>query len=236
MAGPAISFSETRHVTLSLGAQLRDGFTKQGRLLGGISATLRGLPDDVPPWKSIARPERGQFLFADLPAGAYTIEVRSAADTPYYRPIDIAAIVPMADATWPVLPERRLAQPGLDPDDPTQPAQYRQQLRLTTLQPTTAYPFPDGATVVRGSVRLGTTPLAQVRVRRRLPDGFGGFLDDSLEYETGADGEFALFYRDIAGMGEIITLRASHVNHPHKDQAVAVRRSRTTTTVITMTP
>jgi hypothetical protein len=112
-------------------------------------------------------------------------------------------------------------------DDPAQPAAYRAQRSAVTLQPSTAYPFPVGATLVRGTVLVDAIPLAAAMVRR---------VGDDMAYTTGADGEFVLFFPRINGMAETITLRASHPLHVDVDRAIQVRRGLTVATTIMMVP
>ncbi len=217
-----LQFVESQASTMSLGFQLFDRFTTRDRLAGEVTVSLRDKP-----YRPVRQTGHAIYAFLDLPPGAYTAEIRSAPETPYYLPAELPVTVPMPDPRWPLIPELRLADPNLMLEDPAQPAAYRAQRALVTLQPAIAYPFPDGATVVRGRVLAGGLPLAEARVRRP---------GDDLDFITGADGQFVLFFSDVSGMGETVTLRASHALHPDVDQPVDVQRGMTAATDIIMAP
>lgn len=206
--------------SLSVGLLLRDAVTRRDRLFGEVSVGFAGLP--IEPFQK--QPEAAYFFHGIAP-GAYTLEVRSSADTPYYQPVDIPIVVPMPEPLWPAFPNHLLADQSLALGDPGQPAAFRAQRQAATLQPTTAYPFPAQATLARGTVRTGGNPLAGARVR---------LLAGSLDYTTGDDGEYVLFFTQISGVGETVILRASHPNHANVDVHVDVRRAATVARSITM--
>ncbi len=218
MAPWALQFSETRELELALAVLLFDRFTGENALLGTTEVRVSG--QAVTPF---VRPGEATYLFFGLPPGAYTFEVLSHADTPYYLPVSIPLVLPMPSPLWPAFPDQTLADPSKQLSDPTQTPAYRAQRQLATLQPAVAYPFPGGATLVRGTVFAGGLPLAGARVRR---------LGDTLEYTTGNTGEFVLFFPRIQGTGETVTLRSSHPAHPDVDVLVNVRRGMTVLTTI----
>lgn len=219
---------DRRELRLGFALMLFDRFSQANRLVGNTTVRFATKPS-VRPFVPLQKVPEGMFLFFEpLPPGAYTIEVRSEIDnTPYYLPADIPIGLPMPNALWPVFPDLSLADLSKPLDDPAQPAAYRAQRSAVTLQPSTAYPFPAGATLVRGTVFADTVPLAAAVVRR---------VGDDMAYTTGADGEFVLFFPRINGMAETITLRASHPLHVDVDHAVQVRRGLTVATTIRMVP
>jgi hypothetical protein len=207
------TYSETLELKLALALMLFDGFSGQNRLVGNYE---RGLMAEPPPTSSpyttvrLAGPgpapfqkvPSATFLFVGLPDGAHTIQTRS----PYYQPRDIMITLPMPVPRWPAFPDVTLANEDLPLQSPNQPAAYRAQRRLATLLPTTSYPFPGDATLVRGSVRYAGNGLAGATVRR-----VGG---DGPEYVTEVDGGFVLFFFDIPRGGQLVTLQATHPLHP----------------------
>jgi hypothetical protein len=219
---------DTRELRLSLALTLFDGFSRTSRLVGHTTVRFADKPL-VRPFLPFQKAPEAIFLFFEpLPPGAYTVEIRSEEDDPpYYLPADVSVVLPMPNPLWPAFPDVSLADQNKPLDDPTQPAAYRAQRAAVTLQPSTAYPFPVGATLVRGRVIADAMPLAAAMVRR------GG---DDMAYTTGEDGEFVLFFPGINGMAETVTLRASHPLHVDVDHTVQIRRGMTVATIISMVP
>jgi hypothetical protein len=133
----------------------------------------------------------------------------------------------MPHPLWPAFPDITLADQDKLLDDPAQPAAYRAQRQAATLQPSTAYPFPIGATLVRGIVLADGVPLAGATVRHSGAEQM---------YQTGSDGEFVLFFENVSGVAERITLLATHSPHPRRTQKIEVHRGMTVATNIVMTP
>jgi len=235
---------DVRELKLSLGLLLFDRFTRSQRTVGEINVSLANKPKRRPfiPFKKF--PET-TFLFFELPDGNYTIQVRSnenAADKkpPYYRALDLPISIPMPALLWPAFPDITLADPGKPLDDPTQFAPYLAQRKLATLQPTTAYPFPSDATLIRGTVSANplhlVAPLGGDRHGAALESASVGLLGQPAEYVTSADGGFVLILENVSGMGEAITLQVSHNLFPPKQQTVQVQRGMTATTQIILAP
>ncbi len=216
-------YSEFLELKLALALQLSDRFTRQPQLVGETTVQVAG--HRATPFQKLPG---ATFLFFELAPGAYTIEVRSSKDTPYYRAVNIPVLVPSPDPLWPAYPDISVADKTKPLDDPTQSAAYRAQRALAALQPTAKYPFPEGASLVRGTVYAGQVPLAGARVRR---------VGDDLEYVTATEGEFVLFFDRVKGTGQKnVTLRASHPFRPDVDVMVDLRRGMTVAKSIVMAP
>ena len=214
------TFSETRELALSFALMLFDRFTGTNRLVGDVVIRLGGKP-----FVPFQRVPDATFLFFDLAPGAYVAEIRGEPDKDfYYLPADIPIVLPTPNPLWPGFPDVNLADQNKPLDDPTQPAAYRAQRAAATLQPGTAYPFPAGATLIRGTVLTGGAPLAGAHVQ---PAG------TALEYVTGTDGQFVLFLQ-ASGSGGTVTLHTTHAQHAAVDQPVPVRRGMTVATTIVM--
>jgi hypothetical protein len=241
-------------VQLSLALMLYDGFTGGQELVGDISISLSyepltsplGSPLNSPPQSfqpTFKRPYRkapqAVFLYFGLLTGEYVAHVGSNVDLPeqtppYYLPADISIAVadlpvtaPVQQPIWPAFPDINLADDTKPLDDPTQNPAYRAQRLAATLQPSTAYPFPAGSTLVRGTVYINGTPLAGATVQSSAAQ---------LPYLTGEDGGFVLFFTQISGLNQTITLQATHALHPAVQQNVEVHRGMTVTTSIIMAP
>jgi hypothetical protein len=232
-AGETMALFETTdldifELRLGLAIQLFDRFTQVNRLFGKIRVRLAG--SSLEPFP---KPDQAMFLFFDLQPGAYTVEVRSnrdggnGKDPPYYLAVDIPINLPLTNPLWPAFPDVYVANRNLPLDDPAQSAIFRAQRSSVMLQPTVAYPFPAGSTLVRGTVLAGGNRLANARIRR---------VGDTLEYTTGTDGEYVLFFNEVDGMTEAITVRASHPFHADVDQVVEIQRGRTVVRNFIMAP
>jgi hypothetical protein len=246
MAGFQIADPDVRELSVVFAIMLSDRFTENNQLAGRIAVRIANQPA-TKPFVPKQQPGQATFGFFDLPPANYTIEVRSnregriddpdhpeidtppyyLSEPPYYFAVDVPITFPVAHPLWPAFPDLLSADQSKPLDDPTQPLAFRQQRAVALLQPTTAYPFPIGTTLVRGTVLSGGLPLANARVRR-----VGG----DLEYPTGPDGQYVLFFKSVVGASEVMTLRASHALHPDVDQAVEVRRGMTVTQDFVMAP
>lgn len=164
---------------------------------------------------------RAFVFFADLTPGAHVVEVRS----PYYLPRDITVTVPFPSANWPAFPDVTLANEDLPLGSSAQPAAYRGQRAAATLVPSTMYPFPSDATLIRGTVRAGGVPLADATVRR---------VADPLGYVTGPTGEFVLFFDDVPGVGAALAIQATHALHAPVNTMVQALRGTTVLRDISM--
>lgn len=222
------STPDTTELALDLAVLLFDAYTGARQLLGSPTVSLAG--SSATPYR---KPGESTYLFFGVPAGSYTVQVRSPADRPYYLPADIPVTLPMPDPLWPAVPDASLADPSKPLDDPTQPAAYRAQRALAGMVPATAYPYPAGATLVRGAVTSGGAPLLGATVLD---------LGGGASYVTGADGMYALPLTKLVGpdgrsalLGSA-TLRASHPIHPDVTATVAFRRGATSALNIDMGP
>lgn len=161
MATTHMTVPDVREFQPSLVLQLRDAFTDSNILQGDVTVTI----GKTSPF--FQKESEATFVFARLPAGSYTANVSSSPDQPYYWPVAIPITLPLAspaDTAWPQpwvgYPNVTLADPTLTLDDPAQSAAYLAQRDLTSLQPTTAYPFPSGTTLVRGLITAANAPVS----------------------------------------------------------------------------
>ena len=147
----------------SLVVLLRDGFTGDSSLAGDVTVQIGPAKPLVP------NPAQATYLFVQLANGTYAVNVQSSADEPYYLPANFTVTLPFprpAQSLWaqpPVwtgYPDLVLADPSKLLDDPEQTPAYLAQLGQTTLLPTTAYPFPAGTTLVRGTITGAGVPLS----------------------------------------------------------------------------
>jgi hypothetical protein len=229
--------SDVRELHLSLAVLLYDGFTGGQHLHGNVEVSLAEAKPRTPRLPSFQKKPEAIFLFFGLSPGTYNLQVRSNNGHSdrmfqYYLPTDISItvadppnLIPGQRPVWPVFPNVNLADPAKLLDDPTQPAPYAVQRRAATLQPAVGYPFPGGATLVRGHVFANGKPLTGAKVQR---------VDDDLQYSTEDNGEFVLWFKRLLGLGETITLQATHTLHPTLKQVVEVQRGSTVSTTFVM--
>jgi hypothetical protein len=158
---PSLNMSnpDVRQFQPSLVLLLWDGFTGSNVLAGDVVVQIGKAG---PPYPKTS----AEFVFTDLPNGSYTVSVESAPDQPYYLPVQIPVTLPFLrpddpswKPIWPGYPDIVLADPSRMLNDPEQTPAYLGQRALATLSPTTGYPFPAGATLVRGIVTAGVVPL-----------------------------------------------------------------------------
>lgn len=245
---------DVSELQLSLAVLLYDGFTGAPELIGNISVSLvnemfasplHEAPSSPPtagqktPRETFRKTPETTFLFFGLSPGAYILQVRSNDASPdqtppYYLPadipvnvIDIPVMVTAQKPIWPAFPDINLADSTKPLTDPTQPEAYRAERRAAALQPSTAYPFPAGSTLVRGTVFANGAPLTGAKVQK---------VGDDLSYPTGDDGGFVLFLNQLSGIGETITLQATHALHPTVQQKIDAHRGMTVATNIVMAP
>jgi hypothetical protein len=157
---------------------LRDGYTGGAILEGDVTVRIGRLEPFLQKYPDAT------FVFADLKSGSYTIRVRSDVEQPYYLPADIPLTIPLARPSttlwpqppiWPAYPDLVLADPEKNLDDSEQTAAYLAQRNLAGLQPSTSYPFPAGATLVRGIVKDSGNPLSGALVTTALLARLGQF-------------------------------------------------------------
>jgi hypothetical protein len=218
MAFPTLQ-AESVEVTLQFALLLRDGFANSDQLLGNVTVASGGIEGEQ-------KDSSGTFLFYDLKPGPQSLTVSSNSDTPYYLPATIAVTVPMPSALWPAFPDVTLANPNLPLGDPGQTAAYKAQRQQATLLPTTAYPFPRDATLIRGMILHGGQPLAAATVQQT------GGTDPA--YTTGADGQFVLFLSSPPGLPQTVTVNAKHAGLADGNANVTVLRGLTVSVTINM--
>jgi hypothetical protein len=214
--------------TRGFALQLFDGFTGQCQLEGEVAVSIAGRKPRY------AKTDSATFVFLDLGAGAWTISVQPSPRTPFYLPVTIPVSLPLADPLWQAYPDLSLADRSKPLNDPSQPAAYKAQRALATLRPTPSYPFPPGATLVRGTVLAGGVPLAGATVIR-VGDDAGTLSDDA--------GEFVLSFEDVplfdgAGdPGQAATISATHpLKSGSVDVQVTLLRGTTVSIQMVMTP
>jgi hypothetical protein len=199
---------DVREFSVALGVFLLDGFTGGAALAGPVVVRLAGWPR-----APLEKPAQAVFAFFDLPAGDYVVQVRSDPDSPYYQDADIPVTLPFPDPRWPAFPDVTHANPNLPADDPGQTAEFLAERKQATLLPTTAYPFPAGATLVRGTVRAGGAPLAGATVTGSFDvqtDPGTTVTRQALPYLTGRSGEYVLFFTGFAKGVQTVHVAASH--------------------------
>jgi hypothetical protein len=187
---------------LQFALMLRDGFADSDDLVGTVTVfgTVAGRQKD----------SSGSFLFDGLKDGDQELAVSSANDPPYYVAKKVKVTIPVPappppapQYPWPVHPDRRLADPNLPLGDPGQPQAYRDERTAATLWPSTAYPFPEGTTLIRGTITHGGpgNPLDQATVQQV------GSTDPT--YITGKDGQFVLYWKQAPSIPKQVTLRVT---------------------------
>jgi hypothetical protein len=229
------STPDVRELSVALELFLYDAFTGSGRLAGPVVARLAGR-GQVPLQK---RPEAA-FAFFGLPPGDYVVRVRSDPDAPYYQDADIPVTLPFPDPRWPAFPDHlTLADLSRPLDDPRQTAEFLAERQRATLRPTTAYPFPPGATLVRGTVRAGGAPLAGATVGGTFEvETEPGVVElrQAVPYVTAAAGEYVLFFNDFAQDVEAVRVEATHPNYGAAARDAEVRHGTTAVVDFEMAP
>lgn len=185
---------------------------------------IAGKPQ-IGPYTPYRKPDEGTFCFYDeLPNGTYTIQIRSEDTPPIYLPVDISLSVPLSDTAvdpnWPAYPNLALANRALRLDDPAQPQKYKDQRKLSMLRPTVFYPFPVDATLIRGRVLSGNSPVSTATVSHA-----GG---ESI-YVTQADGWYVLFVRDLSGLAHQVTIKTTKSGFPDNTMTGTAKRGQTVT-------
>lgn len=214
-----ITAGEWRRDNLQFALLLRDGFADSDQLLGGVSVKSGAIAGQQ-------QGSSGAFLFYSLKPGPQNLMVSSGLYTPYYLPVTIPVTVPMPAPLWPAYPDVTTANPNLPLGDPGQTAVYKVQRQAATLLPTNAYPFPEGATLIRGTVTHGGRNLARATVQQSPG------TDPS--YLTAADGQFVLFVSNPPGMPTPVTVTAKCPGLPDGSVTVTVLRGLTVSATITM--
>jgi hypothetical protein len=140
-----------------------DGYTGGNVLAGDVIVQIAGRKP------LFQKAPAATFVFADLANDSYVVNVQSAANEPYYSPVNIPITLPFPrpedtlwaqPPIWPGYPDSALSDPDKMLDDPGQTAAYLGQRAFTTLWPTTMYPFPAGATLLRGTITAAGVALS----------------------------------------------------------------------------
>ena len=225
----AITQPEARlNFSVQFAVLLRDGFADSDELLGKVEVQSANVV-------AYRKGTSGLFWFQNVTPGPnQSLSVNSKELPPYYLPTTIDHLVipnppPPAPAPrnpWPVFPDISLADANLPLGDPSQPAQYKQQRVEATLLPTTAYPFPEGTTLIRGTVTHAGQALAGASV------ALTGSQDPA--YVTDADGQFVLYWQDAPGIPKVFQVHVTAPNLQPKDQPVTVIRGLTVAIAIDM--
>jgi hypothetical protein len=190
---------DTRTAALSLALLLTDAFTGLPELTGNIQIDAPG--GEVPYRKDSA----SAFLFFHLPAGSPILKVSSTELRPYYSTVSIPVDIPPPNPKWPAFPDATLSDAK----------KYQAQLALAALKPTTGYPFPANASLVRGHILTGGKPVLGALVQA---PGAG------LSYTTANDGEYVLFFVQVTGASQTITVSATAPGGVPVKTAVLVQR------------
>jgi hypothetical protein len=222
-------YSELREHPFKFALRLTDYLTRQPVLAGPVDAEIVGFAQSKYARREPTRAENGSaFVFTNIPDGIHDITISSPPEAPFYRAVTLTVTVPFADPLWPAFPDLNLADPTLPLSDPAQPIAFRDQYRLAALLPSTAYPFPANATLVRGTIFAGAVELSGATVQR-----VGG---DEVPYVTGEKGDYVLVFENPPLTTETVTLRASHPLKAPIDVFVDVVREMTVTADIVMAP
>ena len=178
MGSLTMAVPDTSNFQPALVVLLRDGFTGDSELAGDVTVQIGSAVPLVPD------PAQATFLFMKLANGTYSVNVQSTSDEPYYFPASILVTLPFPRPAkslwaqppiWTGYPDLVLADPNKLLDDPQQTPEYLAQLQQTTLSPTTAYPFPAGTTLVRGTITGAGVPLTGAFVTTQLEAQAGQF-------------------------------------------------------------
>jgi hypothetical protein len=213
----AMPILESDQTKLIFALRLRDGVTFEDSLAGDVSVAAG-------PRSGLQKSGTGTFVFFDLPNGATTFNVRSTADAPYYCPADISVTLPSGSALWPAYPDNGLADPSLPLSSPSQPAAFRTQFLACALAPDIAYPFDPSATLLRGVVMQGATPVAGAKVF--------DVAGNALPFVTGEGGEFVLLFAIVPSASFAATVRTQRQGQPNVDTAVTIQRATTSSVQI----
>lgn len=228
MTSLGLTFSEEL-TTQGFALLLYDGFTGLPQLQGQVSVNI---PGQRAPFE---KTDPATFLFLNILPGAHSVTVQPALQTPFYLPVNFSVNLPMPDPLWQAYPDLSLADKTKALDDPSQPAAYRAQRQLATLLPTPSYPFPNGATLLRGAVSTSTGPLAGATVEQVSGSAATGNSPTNPSTVTDENGEFALFFNNVSGMGQAVTIQATHPLRPQPVQLqVTLQRGATVSIQIVM--
>ena len=185
---------DTRDHTLSLAVRVIDDFTREQAEVR-LRVELKELKRSRP-----FRNQSGEFCFEAIPDGDYTLVVEpdpTTADWFYLQP------VPGDDWTESFERPVRLPLPDL-----------RSPLVEVTLSPKTSYPFPNNATLIRGTVTEGAPSvevagaIVSTAYEQVDPDDSDQTIVVAVETRTDRKGEYVLFFQSMPGKTEQVFLTA----------------------------
>jgi hypothetical protein len=191
--------------TLSLAVSLHDDFASNRGPIGRIKVSLQEEE------RQAIHNLSGYYLFTDVEAGDYTIQVNSE----HYFDAEKEVTLPLPDPKNPVVD--------------------------ITLNPIPSYPFPPGATLIKGVVKNSEEqPVSEATVTVLSPE---------MANQTTEKGEFALYFtglteedvikvnnkRFVRGNGDqTLTLEVTHPDYTSKQVQIEAEESKTTSILITI--
>ncbi len=143
---------------LSIAVSLIDNYTNE-QPIGRVTVTLKDEP-----YTALKNPS-GYYLFLNLPEGDHTVQVRSD----FYSDNDLPATV----------------KPLKSEDDLS--VKLGQIVKVINLEPTVAYPFPNGATVIRGVVKEQAT-------NKVFPNATVTLVEKNMVTSTTEKGEYFFYF------------------------------------------
>lgn len=179
---------------LSLAVRVMDAFTQQPAL-----APMRVYLKERARARALVN-QSGVFCFLGIPAGEYTLVVEPDPTT-----ADWFYLQPQAAEEWSQNFERQVTLPLPDPKLP---------LLVVTLSPKSSYPFPQNATLVRGTVSQGAPPakvasaVVGVDYEQVDPDDTGQTIPARVETQTDRNGEYVLFFQRLPANKQQVTVKA----------------------------
>jgi hypothetical protein len=149
-------------LSLSLVISLKDNFTQE-LPVGKVTVTLKDEP-----YKAVKNPS-GFYLFLKLPTKIYTVQIRSS----YYFDQDQSVTFAPVDSKKPM--NETLTQ----------------IVKVIGLEPTPAYPFPNGATLLRGIVTNQDEKPVPV------PNANVALVEKAIETSTTEKGEYVFYFPNL---------------------------------------
>jgi hypothetical protein len=172
----------------SIVVALADPLQIGGGPIAGVQVRLQGRSEK--PIQDFS----GYYVFVDLPVGTYRVEVAPTPEQTY-----LPEVVPAP----PALPISVIDPPSAFPRTPP--------LVTVPLRPRPTYPFSAEASLVRGTVRKGSVPLADAKIVITVGDPMRlGALWSAYETAQGGGFVFAFRFTQPKSSPQAITLQATH--------------------------